>query len=270
MQIRIGEFARLGQVSIQTLRYYDELGILKPVSVDRFTSYRYYSLDQLPRLLQILALKDLGMSLDQITHLIKENMSPAELERILRLKQEELSQQVQASLDRLERINARIRMLYENEAATPYEVILKHIHAMKVVAERGLVPSYDTVSSLWMDLSARLSSEDPHITGPAFTICHATEPQIDLEVCLPVSEDCPPGLNPVTLPEVETMACTIHRGPFSGLITGFTALMQWVDANGLRIAGPDREIYLRLPRDDRYDTDPDAVTELQIPVMKPQ
>lgn len=59
---KIGEFSKLSQVSVKALRYYDELGLLKPASVDRFTAYRYYSADQRPRLNRILALKDLGIA----------------------------------------------------------------------------------------------------------------------------------------------------------------------------------------------------------------
>ena len=46
--LKIGEFSRLSQVTVKTLRYYDEIGLLKPSEIDRFTDYRYYSLDQLP------------------------------------------------------------------------------------------------------------------------------------------------------------------------------------------------------------------------------
>ena len=65
--IKIGDFSRICQLSVKTLRYYDEVGLLKPVEVDRFTGYRYYSADQLPRLNRILALKDLGLSLIRFT-----------------------------------------------------------------------------------------------------------------------------------------------------------------------------------------------------------
>jgi DNA-binding transcriptional MerR regulator len=55
--IKIGDFARLSQVSVVTLRYYDEMDLLKPVKVDSFNGYRFYSGDQLPRLNRILALR---------------------------------------------------------------------------------------------------------------------------------------------------------------------------------------------------------------------
>jgi hypothetical protein len=57
--LTIGEFAWLSQVTVETLRHYDRVGLLKPVHLDPFTGYRHYALDQLPRLNHILALKDL-------------------------------------------------------------------------------------------------------------------------------------------------------------------------------------------------------------------
>jgi len=87
---KIGEFSKLSQVTVKTLRYYDEIGLLKPAKVDRFTSYRYYSADQLPRLNRILALKDLGLSLAQVAQLLDGDLPPAQIRGMLRLKQAEL------------------------------------------------------------------------------------------------------------------------------------------------------------------------------------
>ncbi len=89
MKIKIGNFARIGQVTVQTLRHYDDLGLLKPSEVDALSGYRYYTLEQLPRLHRILALKDLGFSLEQIARLLEEDLPPAELRGMLRLKQDE-------------------------------------------------------------------------------------------------------------------------------------------------------------------------------------
>src|SRR5512136_209951 len=92
---RIGDFSQLGQVSIRTLRLYDEMNLLKPAQIDKFTGYRYCSIEQLPRLNRILALKDLGLSLGQIGDLLKRDL-PADLLRgMLLLKQAEIEQQVQ-------------------------------------------------------------------------------------------------------------------------------------------------------------------------------
>lgn len=87
---RIGEFSQLGRVSIRMLRHYDELGLLVPAQVDQFTSYRYYTLEQLPRLYTILALRDLGLSLDQISQLIKDELESDQLRELLIKKRDEV------------------------------------------------------------------------------------------------------------------------------------------------------------------------------------
>jgi DNA-binding transcriptional MerR regulator len=90
MRLRIGEFARFGQVSVSALRYYDEVGLLRPSEVDRWTGYRYYSLDQLAMLNRLLALKELGLSLDQIKQLLGDELPADEIRGMLRLKRAEL------------------------------------------------------------------------------------------------------------------------------------------------------------------------------------
>ena len=84
--IKIGDFARLSQVSVVTLRYYDEVELLKPVKVDAFTGYRFYSADQLPRLNRILALKDLGFSLEQIRLMLVDGLSFEQLRSMLTMQ----------------------------------------------------------------------------------------------------------------------------------------------------------------------------------------
>jgi DNA-binding transcriptional MerR regulator len=270
MKLKIGEFARLGQVSVQTLRYYDDLGLLKPSETDPFSNYRYYRLEQLKRLIQILALKDSGFSLDQIAHLLQSPLSVSEMQNILKLKQSELQQQVQNQLEQLERINARLRIMQQDEMIPSYEVILKSVAPLPVASLRGKIPTYWDASPLWNELFAGLNRCRLAPCAPTFTLCHASEPEIDIEVCAPL-EALPPAATEVNcrmLPAVETMACTVHHGPFGGLITAFTALLKWIDVNHYTIIGPDREIYLRLPEACCFDSDPNAMTELQIPVTK--
>jgi DNA-binding transcriptional MerR regulator len=92
---KIGDFSKLSRVSVKTLRYYDELGLLKPAHVDHFTGYRFYSADQLPQLNRILALKDLGFSLEQTMRLLEGALVPTQMREILLMKQTELHQRVQ-------------------------------------------------------------------------------------------------------------------------------------------------------------------------------
>jgi DNA-binding transcriptional MerR regulator len=82
---KIGDFSRLSRVSVRALHLYDQMGLLKPVHVDAFTGYRYYSAKQLAQLNQIVAFKDLGFFLEQISGLLNDNIPPAQIQGMLRL-----------------------------------------------------------------------------------------------------------------------------------------------------------------------------------------
>lgn len=64
--IKIGEFANIFDVSIKTLRLYDEKGLLSPAYIDIYTGYRYYDDESIKTMTKILILKDLGLSLQEI------------------------------------------------------------------------------------------------------------------------------------------------------------------------------------------------------------
>src|SRR5688572_24507352 len=109
--LKIGEFSRLSQVTVKTLRYYDEIGLVKPSEIDRFTDYRYYSLDQLPRIHTIMALKELGLSLGQIAELLNDNLTTEQIRGMFRLKQAEVKQRVREEQERLAQIEFRLRQI---------------------------------------------------------------------------------------------------------------------------------------------------------------
>jgi DNA-binding transcriptional MerR regulator len=270
MKLRIGNFARIGQVTVQTLRHYDDIGLLQPVEVDALTGYRYYTLDQLPRLHRILALKDLGFSLEQVAHQLEDNLSPTELRGMLRLKKNELHQQVQEHLDRLERLEARLNMIEQENQQLNYEVIIKRVEPIRVASVRRIIPSYWDEEPLWIELCNQIEQAGVKTCDPSLSIYHAGEPEVDAEVCIAISSDTADihGLNIQILPEVETMASTIHKGPFTGFAGAYAGLLKWIDANGYRVVGPDREIYLRLPEAGLSRSDPNAITEIQAPVCR--
>ena len=68
--LKIGEFSKLSRVSVRMLRHYDDIGLLHPAYIDRFTDYRYYSEAQLPTVCRITALKDMGFRLADICRML--------------------------------------------------------------------------------------------------------------------------------------------------------------------------------------------------------
>ena len=102
--LKIGDFSNLARVTIKALRYYDELGLLKPVKVDEFTGYRYYETSQLTQLHRIVAMKDMGLSLEEIARLLKDNVSIVHILDLLHRKQEEQKRKLEVETDRLKRV----------------------------------------------------------------------------------------------------------------------------------------------------------------------
>jgi DNA-binding transcriptional MerR regulator len=269
MMIKIGDFSKISQVTVKTLRYYDELGLLKPAQIDHFTGYRYYSFDQLPRLNRILALKDLGLSLDQISQALKQGLPAAELRGMLRLKQAEIQQRLQEDQERLERVEARLKQIEQEDAMSTYEIVIKKVEPIAVASLRGIIPSYPEQGGLWNELETYLQSHRTTPTGPCFTLYHADEPEIDAEVCEPLESPIQTGgrIQSHMLPALEAAASTLHHGPFITIGEAYTALVKWIEANGYSIHGPCREIYLNPPKNGAQN-DPSTVTEIQFPVVK--
>lgn len=270
--IKIGDFARLSQVSIVTLRHYDDVGLLKPISVDTFTGYRYYSVSQLPRLNRILALKDLGFSLDQIGQVLDGALTLDQLRGMLMMKRAEVEQQVADEQERLKRIASRLRQIELEDSMPDYEVVLKTVPPMLVASRLVTIPTNDQVpkylDEAYREVFGYIEQQGVKPAGTCFTVWHQS-PDVyaneDAEAAVPLTKQLP-GTERVKvyeLPQVE-VASVVHQGDFEDFTQGHTALMKWVEDNGYRINGPYREIY--------YEHDPnhmdESATEIQYPVEK--
>ena len=271
--IRIGDFSKLSRVSVKTLRFYDEMGLLKPIEVDRFTGYRYYEFDQLPRLHRILALKDLGFSLEEIGYLLEEDLSAEQMRGMLKLRQAEIRQRVEEEATRLERVELWLRQIEQEDSMSKYDVVIKKVEPIKVASVRGVVPTPPDQRSLWDELMSYLGQQGTRMIGPPMAIYHDKEfkdRDWDIEVAMPITDAMTPDkrVKVHNLPEVETMACVVHTGPFATIGEAYDAIAKWVDQNGYQIVGPGREMNLRLPEMLGDQNDPNTVNEIQFPVEK--
>ncbi len=267
---KIGQFSRFSRVTVKTLRYYDKIGLLKPAEIDRFTGYRYYSASQLPRLNRILALKDLGLSLEQIAQLIDGDLSPDQIRGMLRLKQVEIQGRLEEEQARLARVEWRLRQIEQEEAMSTQEVVIKSIPAQAVVSVRDTVP-VSGISQLFDEVFGHLCRHSIAPAGPPFAIYYDEEfreGKMDTEIAAPVAGAVPADerVQARELPAVEQMACLIHAGGYETVGGTYGQLMAWAEANGYRVAGPVREVYLQGPES---GPDPSTyITEIQFPVEK--
>ncbi len=187
--LKIGDFSRLSQVSVKTLRYYDEVALLKPTQVDEVSGYRYYSVAQLRQLHRILALRDLGFSLDQIGYVLEADLSIEELRGMLRLRRAEQQQRLLKEQERLDRVEALIQLIHQENTVNTDAVITKDTAAQRFASIRKTIPAYHQIGQLFAALFRVLPYSATR--GPCFAIWHDDEHKdqdVDGEACVPVDE----------------------------------------------------------------------------------
>lgn len=267
--IRIGDFARLGQVSVVTLRHYDEIGLLKPVAVDSFTGYRYYSVTQLPRLNRILALKDLGFTLDQI-EMVLNGLTLDHLRGMLQLRHAEVEQHITQEQGRLARIAARLRQIESEDIMATYDVVLKTLPAQLIASRRVTIPTNDQVpdylDAAYKETYTHLNTNGAKDIGPCFAIWHQPADVYsneEAEAAVPIDRSIPSTERVLVyeLPQ-QQVAAAVHHGGYDGLAQIHTALLTWIEANGYRSTGTYREVYIQHNANNLAET----ATEVQYPV----
>ena len=275
---KIGEFSKLVQVSVPTLRYYDQVGLLKPVEVDLFTGYRSYSASQLPRLHRILALKGLGFSLEQIGVVLAEGLTAEQMRGMLRLRHAQISQALAEVQNQLVEVEVRLQQIEHEEEMSVYDVILKPVKPLLIASVRAILPSHSAVGGLFGEVYEAIG---PHVSealgpnpgegGTTLALCYDTEfKECDVDAAAAFMLRCRvPERGRMQVHELPaaTMAATVHHGSYQTIVEAHAAILRWIEANGYRIIGPDREIYLYNATPIRLD-DPSYVTEIQYPVEK--
>src|SRR5262245_33492126 len=150
---RIGEFSRIARVSGRLLRYYDQIGLLKPVRVDTTTGYRYYSADQLVTLNRILALKDLGLPLEQVSRMLHDNVSTDEIRGMLIMQRAQAEESIAKANLRLRQIESRLEQIdkHGHMEAAP-DVVVKSVPARHALAARQMLPDFAAARLLIREL----------------------------------------------------------------------------------------------------------------------
>ncbi len=247
----IGDFARSGRVSVRMLRHYDAIGLLRPASVDPSTGYRQYGAAQLARLNRVVALKDLGFTLEQVATIVDDEIDADELRGMLRLRHAELREQIAADTARLERVEARLRII-EREEAMAEAVEVKTVPAIRVAELRapvgGFEPQFITpvLGPLFDQLMGRLGEAGVACVGAplAYYEDAADGEGLIVHAAAPITEDADPaGLEVTELPAISA-ATIIHQGPMDDVMPTIQTLGRWISAHGYRSGGYNREVYL--------------------------
>ena len=268
----IGDFAAFGQVSRRMLRHYDAIGLLRPAVVDAATGYRYYSADQFSRLNRIVALKDLGFSLQQVGEIVDAKLSAEELRGMLRLRQAQLEDELARSTARLTSVEARLRLIEKEGHMPTDDVVLKTIAPIRVAELSAISPSYDgadigpVLQPLFGQLFERLGAAGAHPCGsPIAYYEDAADDTIRVHAAVPVDDGAPSADVDVTeLPELAQAATIVHQGDMMEADRSMQTLARWIEDNGYRSQGYAREVTLEFDPENPANW----VHEFQIPVTK--
>ncbi|MEM7134342.1 MAG: MerR family transcriptional regulator [Chloroflexota bacterium] len=270
-----GEFSKISRVSKRLLHYYDDIGLLKPAYVDPATGYRYYSAKQLPDLNRILALKELGLTLEQILKMINADISDEEIHGMLLLKKAEAEKAVRDDLQRLRQIEARLQ---QNQAADGMpEVVIKSIPVQPYLSARMIFSTAEELMQFVERLLQVVPAKVPKSTlgsfagvfyGEDFAV---TNNDAELGFFLKravkepiaLTDDC--ILSMTELPAVETMATSVQVAGSDLEFLSLGQIARWIEANGYRIAGPYREIGFDVANISDLS---EAIIEIQMPVEK--
>jgi DNA-binding transcriptional MerR regulator/effector-binding domain-containing protein len=273
----IGEFARLGAVSIRTLRHYDEIGLLPPAKVDPATGYRGYSAEQLRLLNRIVALKELGLSLAQARQLM-DGITLGELQGMLMLRRAQLEQELEAHKNQLLGVEARLRYIAREGAMPVDDIVVKKIPAMGVVAIARPAPAFGPENIVPVVNQSRVQFDELGIrdlakeAGP-FMLFYEHDEYTDVTVflALPVAEqpaELPPPAQYLVLPEIEA-AVAVRNGLAANIFPMvYHDLFTWAEEHGYEAHGPGREIWVNEV-DDIADVDR-QVFEIQLPFTRPE
>ena len=270
--LKIGIFSKLSRISIRMLRHYDEIGLLHPAEIDRFTGYRYYREDQLLTAGRIRALRDMGFSLTEISEIIRCYEDKTILNRYFSEREAQLLQEEKETAYRLRLLDTARKWLGKDEDRMNYSVSVKTIPERTVGSLRMTLPTYNDEGMAWKIFceetdALNLIPDEPCLCCAVFHDSEYRETDVDVEIQKTVKGSYPDTehVRFYKAPAV-TVASAVHNGSYLQLDDVMNTVAAWVNENGYEFSGPAFNIYHVSPHETQ---NPDEfVTEVCYPVTK--
>lgn len=252
IKLKIGDFSRLMQVSMRTLRYYEEIGLLKPYEVDEWTGYRYYLVNQMVTVSTICSLKEAGFSLEEIRDFFEDGNLVPEAESI-REKIEQCDRQI-------ERLNTRKKILQlmldrDKRVSTNDRFSIQSLPALTVASYRACHHSYKE----FLDAMENIANPEIEKLGCvripnniSFTTIHNEiyDPSlIDIEYCQEVVEAGRDSdiIHFKQMPAIPMALCMTIWGGYDGINQAFPEIYSYMEQNGYESDGKYRLCFVNGP-----------------------
>lgn len=266
---KIGEFSKMTKTSVKTLRYYDEVGILKPAYVDKNNNYRYYTTKQLIPLSKIVSLRQMGISIDDVFNIMSGN----DVKNILKQKEQELKREISYISEKL----ARINWILENKEAffMDYQVTIKDLPNCIVFYKQGVVSTTSEYGNFINKAIEEFKISNPNlINNNNDGYCYTkyldkefTNKNVSVEYASEVRDFGKETQN-IKFKRLKSVkaACIYHKGRYENIGESFSYLYKWIEANGYTPCEGAREYYIDGPWNGTDEEN--YLTEIQIPIIK--
>ena len=250
-KLKIGVFSQMMQVTVKTLRHYEQKGLLYPCEVDEWTGYRYYSVERMQRLNNIRQLQSLGFSLDEIKDLYEDGAYTPSVEQ-LNEKIEKTERQLQLLVTRRNHLVNCVNAHKKIKTMDKSKFSIQSLPEIIVASHREVISDYAALGPLCVEKIGpemqRLGCKCPP-PGYCFTIEHNKEycpTDIDIEYCEQVEEM---GTDSTIIQfkrftAVPKALCMKHVGPYERFHESFAEAFAYMEEQGYIIAGPLRTSYI--------------------------
>jgi len=271
---KIGEFSRLVRVSPRMLRHYEKCGLLCPASIDRYTGYRKYSAGQIPLLANIVALRDMGFSIDEISAILPNFDNPSYLDKVLRTKIAAVESSIETEQKKLEQLIEMSNRIRKERTIMVFDVIVQKLPPVRVLSLRGIIPHYKDEYMLWERLGKYIGENKikETVSGSGYSTYFDEEykesgPDVEIAVPVNVTGESKGEFIYKEYPEINEAATLRFSGPFDGGYDAACAkLAHWMEEHEYNFAGPLRGHVITSPHD---ESNPENwLTELQVPVAR--
>lgn len=268
--LKIGDFALLSKISINMLRHYDEIGLLKPAHIDKFTGYRYYNETQLPIANRIQALKRMGFSLANLKQILSEYDDTKILETYLEYQLFQKNEALQDLQNQVALLKSTIQNLKNSYHRKSLDIVLKKVPKRNIISYRNYLEWYSQEGELWKVLNKEVEKLNIQFATPNFdiaTIYATSDSKVDVEVQYAVVGSYPDTdyAKFKTIPATLVAALTCE-GSYSQLESINNELAHWIAENNYELCGNIMNIYHISPK--TQNKPEKMLTEVCLPIKK--
>jgi DNA-binding transcriptional MerR regulator/effector-binding domain-containing protein len=265
MKFSIGEFSKITQLSVKTLRFYHEKKILVPSEIDEFTNYRYYTDAEFEKARSVKILREFNFSISEIKEILENCEDEIDLVNQLKSKLSE----IKGKVSRYEEITQSIESIINNERLTKmetknsFQVEEKEIETILIAGYR-MKGKYSDVGEGFKILGKHFGSK---INGKALTLYFEDEYKEDkaeFEACFPIRKG--KEIEGVSVRELKGGNCVslIHKGAYENLSESYKKIFGYINEKGYKTLLPSREVYIKGPGMIFKGNPNNYLTEIQI------